>query len=152
MNNLSKFCILFLALVLSCTMVPVVIAKADHGGMALESPSLTMARFYIVDSEGRSVPDANVPSEEKQQDKQSLQVPSDNSKVLQRDLSRKGRERPDDRDPTSAQLSASKAWQCERHGFFFTADGRCIRPIIQVLQSPVTAISRRPIRSNLATQ
>ena len=152
MNSISEICIRLLSLVPLFTMVPIVIATADPGGMASSSPPLTMARFYVINNEGRSVPDEDTPTQKEQQNQQPLELPLKKSNGRQRDLPRKGREHADNRLPMPDNRDMSKAWKCEQHGFFFTTDGRCILPIINVTKSSSGALGRRPIRRNSPSQ
>lgn len=152
MNFISDIYIRLLSLVPLFTMAPFAIATADPGGMASSSPPLTMARFYVINNEGRSVPDEEIPTQKEPQDQQPLEFSLKKSNGRQRELARKGKEHSDNRVPVPDNTDISMAWQCEQHGFFFTTDGRCILPIMHVTKSPPGAISRRPIRRNSPSQ
>jgi hypothetical protein len=148
----SEHCALKWLLISALTMVPVVMAAAEPAGLALSSPPLTMARFYIVDSGGRSVSDEDIPTQANLNNQRSVETRRKKSYRQQQSLASKAREPSDSWRMKLVTLNETKAWQCERHGHFFTADGRCIRPILHVKSVPPRAISRRPFRRNLASK
>jgi hypothetical protein len=124
MNSISHICIRLLLLVPLLTLVPFVIATGDPGEITSSPPPLTMARFYVINNEGRSVLDDNIPTQKEPQSQQPLEFSVKKSNGRQRDLARKGREHSDNRVPVPDNIDISKAWQCEQHGFVFTKDGR----------------------------
>lgn len=138
--------------VLSITMLPVVNATADIAGWVPASPPVTMARFYIVDSDGCSATDKNIPTQTITHDHRSSEPRRKKSDRQNRNVASKARRNSDRRDPIRLKSNAMKALQCERHGFFFTADRRCVQPIIHMKKITPSTISRRPFRSNLRSK
>lgn len=130
-------------------MVPVAIATADPAGSVSASPPLTMARFYVIGSDGRSVSDRSIPVQTRSQHRRSSNPRQVRSDRRQRDVANNAREHSDSKDWMNSGRNKTTAWQCEQHGYFFTVDGRCIRPIIHVNQRPPPRISRRPIQGKL---
>ena len=145
---MSTYCIRKVLLVFAFTMAPVVTASAETAGLVSASPPLTMARFYIVDSDGRSASDKTVPVRAPPQHERSSEPRQMRPDRRQRKRTSKARENSDSRNPAYSRLNQTTAWQCEQHGFFFTADGRCVRPTIRMKRSTPPTSSRRPIRSN----
>ena len=141
-----------LLLVLPFTIVSVVNATADPGGLIPVSPPLTMARFYIVDSDGRSAFDKSIPTQTMSRDHHSSEPRRKKSDRRNRDEARKAKNHSGSWNPMLLRLGSTKARQCERHGFFFTADGRCIRLVFHVKQGTPPMINRRPFRSNLRSK
>ena len=152
MTWISKLCIRKLLPVSAFIIAPVAIATADPHGLASESPPLTMARFYVVDSDGRSVSDQSIPTQPRSQDQPSLEAWRKKSDPRQRYLANNAGERSDSGDLIRVRSNAMKAWQCEQHGFFFTSDGRCVRPVIHVKPVAPPTTSRPPIRRNLSSR
>lgn len=152
MIRISKCYIRKLSLVLPLTMVLVVNATADPSGLVRASPPLTMARFYIIDSNGRSAPDKNIPMQTVLRDYRSSEARWKQSERRNRHAANKAEKPSDNRDPIRLRLNAPKAWQCELHGFFFTADGRCVQPVIHVKPVAPPMISRRPFRGSLTSK
>ena len=146
---ISKCCLSKAVLVSAVTMVPALIAIADPAGPVSAAPPLTMARFYMVDSNGRSVSDRSIPVQTTEQYQRSVKPVQMKSDRRPRHSANKAREKSDSRDLVQPRSNETTAWQCERHGFFFTADGRCIRPVIHVKQAPPPTSSRSPIRRKL---
>ena len=148
----SKYSIRTVLLVAASVLVPVMAASADPAGTDAASPPLTMARFYIVDGDGRSASDKSVPIQVRQQNQRSVEPRRTRSDRRQRQRMTKAREDSGSRDLVNSTSSKATAWQCERHGFYFTADGRCIRPVIYMKQVPTQSIDRRPIRNTLRSR
>jgi hypothetical protein len=93
-----------------------------------KNSSPTMAKFYKVDGAGRSMPDkvtvptlSNPEAEKPTVGKQAKQKPKPakkpKSKSVKITVNRKQKQRD-----TQAE------WQCERAGFYYTNDGRCVAP------------------------
>ena len=141
-----------LLLVSSITILPVVNATADPAGLVPESPPITMARFYIVDSEGRSASDKNIPTQKKIHDHRSSELRPKKFDRQNRDVASKARRSSDSRDPIQLRSTVTKSFQCERHGFFFTADGRCVWPVIHMKEITLLTISRAHFRANLRSK
>ena len=139
-------------LVLSITMLPVVKATADLAGLIPASPPITMARFYVVDSDGRSASDKNIPTQTQTQDHRSSEPRRKKSDHWNRNVASKARKNSDSRESIRLRSNGTKAWQCERHGFFFTADGRCVQPVIPRKKITPPTISRRPFRGNMRSK
>jgi hypothetical protein len=127
-------------------------ATADPAGLVPESPPITMARFYIVDSDGRSASDKNIPTQKIMHDHRSLELRLKKFDRQNRDVASKARRSSDSRDPIQLRSTVTKAFQCERHGFFFTADGRCVWPVIHMKEITPLTISRPPFRANLRSK
>lgn len=141
-----------LFLVFSITMLPVVNATADSAALVPALPPITMARFYIVDSDGRSATDKNITTQTITQNHRSSEPLQKKLDRRERNVARKARKDSDSRDLIRLRSNATKAWQCERHGFFFTADGRCVQPVIHMKKITPPTISRRPFRGNLGSK
>ena len=124
-------------------------AADESAQLAPASPPLTMARFYIVDSEGRSASDKDIVAQTVPTEHRSSEPRRKKSIRRPRHGAGKARNRSGHRDTNVLRANAAKAWQCERHGFFFTADGRCIWPVIRVRQERPPPTRRPPIRTNL---
>jgi hypothetical protein len=114
-----------------------------------------MAAFYTIDSQGRSVPENPVVAA----------ISSPNAGATRPSARRVVKAR--ETTPSSiisirimrGQRDERKAAQCERHGLFFTRDGRCVRPLRNEVQpalaresirAPAFAGESRPTRSNAA--
>ena len=137
-------------LLLTFAMLQVANAAADPAGLATASPPLTMARFYVVDSDGRSAADQNILTQTVSQDHRPSPPRRKKPDRRPRDVARKAGRRSDSQEPMLSRMNAAMAWQCERHGFFFTADGRCVRPVIHVQQARPPTTIRPPIRTKLS--
>ena len=114
-----------------------------------------MAAFYTIDDQGRSVPEyptvAAISSPNAGATHPSVRHVVKARKTTPSSVTsiRIIRGRRDER----------KAAQCERHGLFFTRDGRCVRPLRNEVQPPLPRESirapafageSRPTRSNAA--
>ncbi len=97
----------------------------------------TMAVFYAIDSEGRSV----------RQTPSVLAISSPNaiaSRAVMRDrprLRRKAHQKRRPRRVVSIRVprtiyDSSEAFRCEQHGFYYTTDGRCVLPKYQGTRNP----------------
>lgn len=95
----------------------------------------TMAAFYAIDSEGRSVPEApSVPSISSPNANDSQSVVKDRPR-----LKRGAHHKRSSRRVVSIRVrrtiyDAREAFRCERHGFYYTTDGRCVLPKFQAKQ------------------
>ncbi len=97
----------------------------------------TMAVFYAIDNEGRSVLEApSVPA---------ISIPNANvSRSVMRDrprLERKTHHKRKSRTVVSIRVprtiyDAREAFRCEKHGFYYTTNGRCVLPKFQKIQNP----------------
>ena len=150
--DIARYCIRALLPLSVFTMVSPAIARADPADLASPTPPLTMARFYIVDSNGRSVSDEEFRTQIEPQRQHSSEPRRKGSNARKRERTSKVTKQTDKREPAFVKLNESKAWRCERHGFFFTADGRCIRPVIYVKQGTPPTIGRHPFRRNLTSK
>ena len=148
MIRISKGSVRKLLVVVPFVIFPAVKAAADPGQSAPASPPLTMARFYVVDSDGRSAADKDIVTQAVSPDQRSSEPRRKKSTRRPRHGASKARKRSDTSDSITPRWNAAKAWQCERHGFFFTADGRCVQPVFHFRQDKPATTGRRPIRVN----
>ena len=137
-----------LMVVVPFVIFPAVKAADDPSQSAPASPPLTMARFYVVDSDGRSASDKDIVTQTVSPDQRSSKPRRKKSTRRPQYEASKAGNRSDNADSNTPRWNAAKAWQCERHGFFFTADGRCVQPVFHFRQDKPATTSRRPIRVN----
>jgi hypothetical protein len=132
MNSIRKF-LGWLLLGLCSTHVYADQTEIDH--KTVLAP--TMAVFYVIDSEGRSVLEApSVPtilSSDANSSRSVVEKP--------RSFKQKARRKPDRSKViliriTGKRRDADEAFRCEQHGFYYTNDGRCIMPTIRAKQVP----------------
>ena len=106
----------------------------------------TMARFYVVDDSGQSVADPELPTRKVERKERAVTARAHRPKT------RRGQPAGRQGEMTRAERAneiyrvREAAWRCERHGFFYTSDGRCILPVIQRPQHLPPATERPPIR------
>lgn len=97
----------------------------------------TMAVFYAIDSEGRSVretpsvlaisgPNANA----------SRSVITDRPRLKQKAYQQTRSHRVISIRVPRTTYDSSEAFRCERHGFYYTSDGRCVVPRFKRIRNP----------------
>ncbi len=97
----------------------------------------TMAVFYVIDSEGQSVLEApSVPAILSSNAKSSRSVAGSRRSFKRKARRKRGRSRVIFIRLTRKSHDAREAFRCEQHGFYYTKDGRCVRPILREMQSP----------------
>ncbi len=97
----------------------------------------TMAVFYVIDSEGRSVLEApSVPTILSSNANSSRSVVESRRSFKQKARRKRGRSTVIFIRHTRKSHDAREAFRCEQHGFYYTNDGRCVRPISRGKQFP----------------
>jgi len=100
-------------------------------------PAPTMAVFYVIDSEGRSVLEApSVPTILSSDAISSRTVVESRRSVKQKARRKRGQSKVVLIHRTRKSHDTDEAFRCEQHGFYYTNDGRCVMPIIRVKQIP----------------
>ena len=98
----------------------------------------TMAAFYTVDSEGRSkresAPVVAVIASPKASNPRAARSQSSSKREVQRKQTKPST--VSSSDIKQANHDAFDAFRCERHGFYYTQDGRCILPVLRQRQIP----------------
>jgi hypothetical protein len=100
--------------------------------------TLTMAAFYTVDSEGRSQRESAPVVAVIANPKASSSGPAERLRATSKQKVRQ-------KNTKSSRVSATKqanhdpfdAYRCERHGFYYTQDGRCILPVLGRKERPM---------------
>jgi hypothetical protein len=97
----------------------------------------TMAVFYVIDSEGRSVLAApSVPVILSSHANSSRSVVESRRSFKQKARRKRGQSRVILIRLTRKSHDAREAFRCEQHGFYYTNDGRCVRPVLRGKQFP----------------
>ena len=127
-----------LGILLLCLYLPY--AHADDAGNGHRTELRPqMAAFYTIDDQGRSVPEYPAVAA----------ISSPNAGATRPSVRHVVKAR--ETTPSSVisirivrgQHDERKAAQCERHGLFFTRDGRCVRPLRVEVQTPLPGESIR---------
>ncbi len=97
----------------------------------------TMAVFYVIDGEGRSVLEApSVPTILSSNAKSSRSVVGSRRSIERKARRKRGRSTVIFIRHTRKSHDAREAFRCEQHGFYYTNDGRCVRPNFRGKKSP----------------
>lgn len=116
-------------LLLSCSLCAVADSQEDP---AVTSMSPSLAGFYLVDSTGESVPDeptVEIIGNARADSSVTIVGASSGSPGDPED-----RQKPVVRIITEIRRPAAEPfaeWRCERFGFYYTKDGRCVAPGLQ---------------------
>lgn len=101
--------------------------QAEHEYRTVLTP--TMAAFYVIDSEGRSVLDTPVVAVISSPNASPSRTVVTGRPSLKRKTWRKrGLSSVKSLRLKKKKHSAHRANRCERHGFYYTNNGRCIQP------------------------
>jgi hypothetical protein len=97
----------------------------------------TMAVFYVVDSEGRSVLEAPVVAAISSPNVSASIAAMRSRPSSKRKVRRKrGTTRVVSIHVTRKSHDAHEAFRCEQHGLYYTTDGRCVLPLLRGKQYP----------------
>ena len=109
--------------------------QTEFGHRTVLAP--TMAVFYVIDSEGRSVLAApSVPVILGSHANSSRSVVESRRSFKQKARRKRGQSRVILIRLTRKSHDAREAFRCEQHGFYYTNDGRCVRPKFRGKKSP----------------
>ena len=109
----------------------------------------TMAVFYVIDSEGRSVLAApSVPVILSSHANSSRSVVESRRSFKQKARRKHGQSRVILIRLTRKSHDAKEAFRCEQHGFYYTNDGRCVRPTLRVSNRLLSFAKERQLRIN----
>jgi hypothetical protein len=97
----------------------------------------TMAVFYAIDSEGRSVRETlSVLAISSPNAIASRSVMTDRPRLKRKAYQKRRSHRVVSIRVPRSNYDSSEAFRCEQHGFYYTTDGRCVLPKFQRTRNP----------------